>query len=188
MPSNPTSPTARLTRAAVLFCLILGQLLTTAWVSTPQTLAALSRHSCSSNKPLASVEYAQAAIDFIVISTTVTAAATVTIEPISKSNLATGEPVDTSGVSRRSSFVAHSHRTNRTDTPVRGYALETSNPFNSRSDKPSFGLFQSHPTDTYRLNMPLASVEYAQAAIKFIVTAHVNQHVYPAFKLSLPLL
>ena len=134
------------------------------------------------------MECAQAAIDSIVSPTTVTAAATVTIEPISKANLATGEPVDTSGVSRRSSFVAHSHRTHRTDTPVRGHALETSNPFNSRSDKPSFGLFQSHPTDFYRLNMPLASVEYAQAAIKYVVTAHVNQHVYPAFMLSLTFL
>ena len=154
-----TFKTARLTRAAVLFCLILGQLLTTTWASTPQALTALSRHSHSSNKPLASMEHAQAAIDSIVIPTTV--ASTASTQPISKASLACGEPVDTSGVSRRSSFVAHSHRTNRTDTPVRGYALETSNPFNSRSDKPSFGLFQSHPTDFYRLNMPLASVEYA---------------------------
>ena len=148
---------------------------TTAWASTPQTSAALSKHSHSSNKPLASMECAQAAIDSIVNPTTVTS--TVTIEPISKSNVATGEPLDTSGVSRRSSFVAHSHRTSRTDTPVRGYAIKNSNPSNSRSDKPSFGLFQSHPTDFYRLNMPLASVEYAQAAIKYVVTAHVNHNV-----------
>ena len=37
-----------------------------AWASTPQAPAALSRHSHSSNKPLASMEYAQAAIKYVV--------------------------------------------------------------------------------------------------------------------------
>ena len=62
------SKIADLTRTAVLFCLTLGELFTTAWPDTPQAATILLSHLYPSNQPVAIIEYAQAAIKYVVTS------------------------------------------------------------------------------------------------------------------------